>query len=129
MLSKARVLPNALAEKCVNSVRVLAAEVVEKAKSGHPGAPMGCAPIAHVLFKEIMNFSPSNPKWCNRDRFILSNGHACALLYSMLHLTGYGISIDDLQQFRQLGSLTPGHPENFLTPGVEVSTGPVSYQF
>eukprot|EP01039_Chlorochromonas_danica_P003139 gene3140-3438_t len=110
---------------CVNNVRVLAADLVEKANSGHPGAPMGCAPIAHVLFGHLMNFSPSNPKWANRDRFVLSNGHACALLYTMLHLTGYKISIDDLKQFRQLGSYTPGHPENILTPGVEVSTGPL----
>jgi transketolase len=86
---------------------------------------MGCAPIAHVLFGDIMNFSPTNPKWHNRDRFVLSNGHACALLYTMLHLTGYSVSIDDLKQFRQLGSITPGHPENFVTPGVEVSTGPL----
>jgi transketolase len=110
---------------CVNSVRVLAADTVEKAKSGHPGAPMGCAPIAHVLFGEAMNFSPSNSLWDNRDRFVLSNGHACALLYTMLHLTGYPLSMNDLKQFRQLGSLTPGHPENFVTRGVEVSTGPL----
>lgn len=112
-------------ESCINQIRVLAAEVVEKANSGHPGAPMGCAPIAHALFGKFMNFSPSNPKWANRDRFVLSNGHACALLYTMLHLTGYNLSMDDLKQFRQLGSLTPGHPENILTAGVEVSTGPL----
>jgi len=112
-------------EICVNTVRVLSADVVEKANSGHPGAPMGCAPMAHVLFGEVMNYSPSNPKWANRDRFVLSNGHACALLYSMLHLTGYDLSIDDLKAFRQLHSKTPGHPENFKTPGVEVSTGPL----
>lgn len=110
---------------CVNNIRVLAADMVEKANSGHPGAPMGCAPIAHVLFGSTMNFSPEDPKWINRDRFVLSNGHACALLYSMLHLTGYSVGIDDLKQFRQLGSITPGHPENFCTPGVEVSTGPL----
>lgn len=110
---------------CVNSVRVLAADTVEKAKSGHPGAPMGCAPIAHVLFGDVMNYSPSNHKWENRDRFVLSNGHACALLYTMLHMTGYPLSMDDLKQFRQLGSQTPGHPENFMTAGVEVSTGPL----
>eukprot|EP00286_Rhodomonas_abbreviata_P009615 CAMPEP_0181334730 /NCGR_PEP_ID=MMETSP1101-20121128/26427_1 /TAXON_ID=46948 /ORGANISM="Rhodomonas abbreviata, Strain Caron Lab Isolate" /LENGTH=181 /DNA_ID=CAMNT_0023444749 /DNA_START=124 /DNA_END=665 /DNA_ORIENTATION=+ len=99
--------------------------MVEKAKSGHPGAPMGCAPIAHVLYADVMNFAPQQPKWFNRDRFVLSNGHGCALLYSMLHLTGYSLSMDDLKQFRQIGSLTPGHPENVLTPGVEVSTGPL----
>jgi transketolase len=86
---------------------------------------MGCAPMAHLLWGEYMNFSGSFPTWPNRDRFVLSNGHACALLYSMLHLSGYGISLDDLKQFRQIDSLTPGHPENFVTPGVEVSTGPL----
>jgi transketolase len=110
---------------CVNSIRVLSADMVEKANSGHPGAPMGCAPIAHVLFGSTMHFDPSDPKWLNRDRFVLSNGHACALLYSMLHLTGYNLSVQDLQAFRQFGSYTPGHPENFVTPGVEVSTGPL----
>jgi transketolase len=99
--------------------------MVEAANSGHPGAPMGCAPIAHILWSEFMNYSPSDPKWSNRDRFVLSNGHACALLYSMLHLTGYEISINDLMKFRQLHSITPGHPENILTPGVEVTTGPL----
>lgn len=95
------------------------------AKSGHPGAPMGCAPLAHLLWSEVMNYSPSKPEWWNRDRFVLSNGHACALQYSMLHLAGYDLTIEDLKQFRQLGSLTPGHPENFVTSGVEVSTGPL----
>lgn len=112
-------------EVCVNNIRILSADMVEKANSGHPGAPMGCAPIAHVLFGSVMNFAPKHPKWFNRDRFVLSNGHACALLYSMLHLTGYELSLEDLKRFRQLGSLTPGHPENFVTPGVEVSTGPL----
>ncbi len=112
-------------EHCINTVRTLSADVVEKANSGHPGAPMGCAAIAHVLFGEEMNFSPQNPKWHNRDRFVISNGHGCALLYSMLHLTGYKVSLDDLKNFRQLHSITPGHPENVLTPGVEVSTGPL----
>ena len=117
---------DALANKCINAIRVLSADTVEKAKSGHPGAPMGCAPIAHILWTEFMNYSPSSPKWPARDRFVLSNGHACALLYSMLHLSGYeGMTIDQLKSFRQLGSLTPGHPENFLTPGVEVTTGPL----
>lgn len=111
--------------QCIDTVRIISAECVEKANSGHPGAPMGCAPIAHVLFNDIMKFSPINPGWYDRDRFILSNGHACALLYTMLHLTGYDLSLDDLKAFRQLGSKTPGHPENFMTPGVEVSTGPL----
>ena len=112
-------------EKCINTIRVLSADVVEKAKSGHPGAPMGMAPIAHMLWSEVMNYNPANPNWANRDRFVLSNGHACALLYSMLHLSGYAVSVDDLKQFRQENSITPGHPENFCTPGVEVSTGPL----
>lgn len=111
--------------RCIDNIRVLCADMVEKANSGHPGAPMGCAPIAHVLFGEMMQFSAKNSKWVNRDRFVLSNGHACALLYAMLHLTGCDMSIDDLKKFRQLGSRTPGHPENFVTPGVEVSTGPL----
>eukprot|EP00316_Scyphosphaera_apsteinii_P011194 CAMPEP_0119311442 /NCGR_PEP_ID=MMETSP1333-20130426/22425_1 /TAXON_ID=418940 /ORGANISM="Scyphosphaera apsteinii, Strain RCC1455" /LENGTH=730 /DNA_ID=CAMNT_0007315811 /DNA_START=50 /DNA_END=2242 /DNA_ORIENTATION=- len=114
-----------LEKRCVNYVRVLSAEIVQNANSGHPGAPMGCAPMAHVLWSRVMNFDPVDDLWINRDRFILSNGHACALLYSMLHLTGYSITLEDLQQFRQLDSITPGHPENHVTPGVEVSTGPL----
>ncbi|KAJ1426263.1 Transketolase, thiamine diphosphate binding domain-containing protein [Ochromonadaceae sp. CCMP2298] len=115
---------NVLETRCVDTVRVLSADMVEKANSGHPGAPMGCAPIAHVLF-DTMTYTPSHPEWFNRDRFVLSNGHSCALYYSMLHLTGYGISMDDLKAFRQFGSVTPGHPENAVTLGVEVSTGPL----
>lgn len=111
--------------KCVNTIRALSADQPSAAKSGHPGAPMGCAPMAHVLWSEVMKYSPSRPEWLNRDRFVLSNGHGCALQYSMLHLTGYGLTIDDLKNFRQLGSKTPGHPENFVTDGVEVSTGPL----
>lgn len=111
--------------KCINTIRALSADQPSAAKSGHPGAPMGCAPMAHLLWSEVMNYSPSRPEWWNRDRFVLSNGHGCALQYSMLHLTGYGLTIDDLKNFRQLGSKTPGHPENFVTDGVEVSTGPL----
>ena len=114
-----------LEQRCVNYVRVLSAEMVQQANSGHPGAPMGCAPMAHVLWSRVMAYDPKDHKWPNRDRFVLSNGHGCALLYSMLHLTGYDISLADLQQFRQIGSKTPGHPENHVTPGVEVSTGPL----
>ena len=113
------------AELCINTVRILSADMVEKAKSGHPGAPMGCAPMAYVLWTHIMKYSSSHPKWINRDRFVLSNGHCCALQYSMLHLLGYEVSLDDLRQFRQYESITPGHPENFLTSGVEVCTGPL----
>mmetsp|Transcript_5285 Transcript_5285/g.8300 ORF Transcript_5285/g.8300 Transcript_5285/m.8300 type:complete len:687 (+) Transcript_5285:50-2110(+) len=111
--------------ECVNNIRVLSADVVQKANSGHPGMPMGMAPIAHVLWDKVMNFSPTNPKWANRDRFVLSNGHGCALLYTMLHLCGYNLSMADLQKFRQLHSKTPGHPENFMTEGIEVTTGPL----
>lgn len=107
----------------VSTIRLLAVDAVSKANSGHPGAPLGMAPAAHVLLRH-MRFNPKNPEWINRDRFVLSNGHACALLYSMLHLTGYDYSIEDLKQFRQLNSKTPGHPE-FELPGVEVTTGPL----
>ncbi len=107
----------------VNTIRVLSVDTVEKANSGHPGAPMGMAPAAHVLFSK-MKFNPKDPEWPNRDRFVLSNGHAVALLYTMLHLTGYDLSMEDLKQFRQLGSKTPGHPEAH-TPGIEVTTGPL----
>jgi len=115
-----------LEKECINTIRAVSADMVQSANSGHPGAPMGCAPMAHVLWSEVMRYSPSDPDWINRDRFVLSNGHACALQYSMLHLAGYSTSsLDDLKAFRQLGSTTPGHPENFVTKGVEVSTGPL----
>lgn len=109
--------------KAINTIRALAADTVAKANSGHPGAPMGMAPAAHVLFSQLKT-NPKNPEWINRDRFVLSNGHAVALLYIMLHLTGYPISMDDLKQFRQLDSKTPGHPES-ETVGVDVTTGPL----
>ncbi|KAI8996943.1 transketolase [Pilobolus umbonatus] len=111
--------------KVVDTIRVLAADVVAKANSGHPGAPMGLAPVAHVLFNKFIHASPKNPYFINRDRFLLSNGHACALLYIMLHFLGYDLSMEDLKQFRQLDSKTPGHPERIDTPGVEVTTGPL----
>ncbi|ORY89956.1 transketolase [Syncephalastrum racemosum] len=111
-------------QQAINTVRVLAADVVKGANSGHPGAPMGCAPMAHVLFNQ-MTFNPKNPKFINRDRFVLSNGHGCALQYIYLHLLGYDVSMDDLKQFRQIGSKTPGHPESADTPGIEVTTGPL----
>jgi len=114
-----------LSEKCINQIRVTAAETVQAAKSGHPGAPMGCAPMAHLLWSEVMNYAPEDPKWPSRDRFVLSNGHGCALQYTMLHLTGYNVKLDDLKAFRQVGSITPGHPEVGVTDGVEVSTGPL----
>eukprot|EP01069_Polyplicarium_translucidae_P008735 Polyplicarium_translucidae@DN3250_c0_g1_i2.p2 len=108
--------------KCVNAIRCLGAALPDKAKSGHPGAPMGCAPMAHALFAKVMRYSAKNPLWWNRDRFVLSNGHASSLQYAMLHLSGFGVSKDDLRNFRQLGSKTPGHPEAGVTPGVEVTT-------
>eukprot|EP00771_Trimastix_marina_P000287 gnl/Trimastix_PCT/1304.p1 GENE.gnl/Trimastix_PCT/1304~~gnl/Trimastix_PCT/1304.p1 ORF type:complete len:666 (+),score=193.39 gnl/Trimastix_PCT/1304:55-2052(+) len=108
-----------------NTIRILAAETVQKAKSGHPGAPMGCAPMTHVLFSKIMKYNPRNPSWVNRDRFVLSNGHGSALLYTMLHLSGYDVTRDELKTFRQYNSRLAGHPENHLLPGVEVTTGPL----
>ena len=108
-----------------NAVRFLSLDAVEKAKSGHPGAPMGMADIAYVLWKKFLQHNPKNPNWINRDRFVLSNGHGSMLLYSLLHLTGYDISIDDIKNFRQLNSITPGHPECDITPGVETTTGPL----
>jgi transketolase len=109
----------------INTIRTLAMDAVQKANSGHPGTPMALAPLAYVLFDRFLRHSPSNPHWPNRDRFVLSNGHASMLLYSILHLTGYELSLNDLEQFRQWGSKTPGHPEYGLTAGVETTTGPL----
>jgi transketolase len=109
----------------INTIRTLAADVVGKANSGHPGAPMGLAPATQVLFTRFFNANPKSSKWFNRDRFVLSNGHACALQYIALHLAGYKLSLDDLKAFRQLDSLTPGHPEAGHTDGIEVTTGPL----
>lgn len=115
-----------LEELCINSIRFLAIDAVEKAKSGHPGLPMGAAPMAFVLWDKFMRFNPKNPKWFNRDRFVLSAGHGCMLQYALMYLAGYdSVTLDDLKQFRQWESRTPGHPENFETPGVEVTTGPL----
>lgn len=113
----------------VAAIRALSIDTVEKAKSGHPGLPMGSAPMAYVLWTRFMHHNPSNPNWFNRDRFVLSAGHGSALLYSLLHLMEYGVSIDDLKGFRQWGSLTPGHPEYMHTPGVETTTGPLAQGF
>lgn len=111
---------------CVNTIRFLAVDAVNKANSGHPGLPMGCAPMGYLLYNEVMKHNPKNPFWLNRDRFVLSAGHGCMLQYALLHLTGYdSVSVDDIKQFRQFGSVTPGHPENFETAGVEVTTGPL----
>ena len=112
-------------DKAVNGIRVLAADAVQKAGSGHPGLPLGAAAAAYELWAHHMAHDPAEPKWADRDRFVLSGGHGSTLLYALLHLFGYGISIEDLAQFRQLGSRTPGHPEYGHTPGVEATTGPL----
>ncbi|MGH8400344.1 MAG: transketolase, partial [Gammaproteobacteria bacterium] len=108
-----------------NAIRALAMDAVQQANSGHPGAPMGMADIAEVLWNDYLKHNPANPKWADRDRFVLSNGHGSMLLYALLHLTGYDLPMSELQRFRQLHSKTPGHPEHGLTPGVETTTGPL----
>lgn len=118
-----------LIQKSIDTVRVLAADAVQKANSGHPGTPMALAPLGHILWSEFMHYNPQNPQWANRDRFILSCGHACMLQYSYLHLTGYKITMKDIENFRQLHSITAGHPEYGLTPGIEVTTGPLGQGF
>ncbi|RMH02014.1 MAG: transketolase, partial [Aquificota bacterium] len=112
-------------EKIINTIRFLSLDQVERAKSGHPGMPLGASHIAYLIFDRFMRFNPQNPRWINRDRFVLSAGHASAMLYSLLFVMGYDLSLEDLKSFRQLGSKTPGHPESFLTPGVEATTGPL----
>ena len=115
----------AIDQLCINTIRTLSIDAVQKANSGHPGAPMGLAPVAYVLWDRFLRHSPSNPHWPNRDRVLLSAGHASMLLYSMLHLTGYDLPLSEIERFRQLGSQCPGHPEYNLTPGVETTTGPL----
>ncbi len=114
-----------LDQLCINTIRCLTIDAVQKARSGHPGLPMGAAALAYVLWTQHLKYNPRNPHWPNRDRFVLSAGHGCMLLYSLLHLTGYDLPLDELKQFRQWGSKTPGHPEYGLTPGVETTTGPL----
>ncbi|MCI0825951.1 MAG: transketolase, partial [Chloroflexi bacterium] len=118
-----------LDDLCINTIRFLSIDAVQQANSGHPGAPMGAAPMAYVLWDRFLKHNPTDPQWPDRDRFILSAGHASALLYSLLHLTGYDLPLDELKRFRQLGSKTPGHPEYGLAPGVEVTTGPLGQGF
>jgi transketolase len=120
---------NNLTLQSINTLRFLSADMVQKANSGHPGLPMGCAAIAYTIWTRHLRHNPLNPGWHNRDRFILSGGHGCALLYSLLHLTGYDLPLEELKNFRQWGSKTPGHPEYGLTPGVEVTTGPLGQGF
>ena len=122
-------MPTKLDQLCVNTIRMLSADGVEKANSGHPGMPMGAAAMAYVLWTRFLRHNPKNPNWSNRDRFVLSAGHGSMLLYSLLHLTGYDLPLGELQNFRQWGSKTPGHPEQGLTPGVETTTGPLGQGF
>jgi transketolase len=125
---EAPVLTN-IDQLCINTIRFLSVDAVQKANSGHPGAPLGAAPLAYILWTKFLKYNPANPYWFDRDRFVLSAGHASMLLYSMLHLTGYNLPLEQIKQFRQFGSITPGHPERELTPGVETTTGPLGQGF
>src|SRR5438445_401302 len=116
---------NALDTLSINTLRCLAIDAVQKADSGHPGLPLGASPMAYVLWQYHLKHDPSQHLWADRDRFVLSAGHGCMLLYGLLHLTGYPLSMEDLKTFRQWNSRTPGHPEHHLTPGVEATTGPL----
>ena len=116
-------------ELSINTIRTLAMDAVQKANSGHPGMPMGAAPMAYALWTQFLKFNPKNPEWLNRDRFILSAGHGCMLLYSLLYLTGYDLTLNDIKNFRQYGSKTAGHPEYGHAPGIEVTTGPLGQGF
>ncbi len=118
-----------LDELCINTMRFLAVDTVQQANSGHPGTPMGAAPMAYVLWDRFLKHNPTDPNWPDRDRFILSPGHASAMLYALLHLTWYDLPLEELKRFRQWGSKTPGHPEYGLTPGVEMTTGPLGQGF
>src|SRR6476646_132928 len=121
--------PAQLDQLSVNTIRFLSVDAVEKADSGHPGLPMDAAPMAYVLWTRFLKYNPANPGWEDRDRFVLSAGHGSMLLYSMLFLTGYDLPLEQIKQFRQWGSRTPGHPERGVTPGVEVTTGPLGQGF
>jgi transketolase len=121
--------PDQLDQLCVNAIRFLSADAVQKVNSGHPGAPMGMAPLGYTLWDRFLSHNPANPDWPNRDRFVLSAGHASMLLYSLLHLTGYDLPLEQIKKFRQMGSITPGHPERGVTPGVEITTGPLGQGF
>src|SRR5213594_4683749 len=122
-------LQEAIDGLCINTIRMLSVDAVQKANSGHPGAPMGLAPAAYVLWTRFLRHNPSNPSWPDRDRFVLSAGHGSMLLYTMLYLTGYNVPLEQIKQFRQWGSRTPGHPERGMTPGVETTTGPLGQGF
>src|SRR5512136_685731 len=118
-----------LTARAINTIRFLSADAVQQANSGHPGLPMGAAAMAYTIWTRHLKFNPAKPEWFDRDRFILSGGHGSMLLYSLLYLTGYDLSLEELKRFRQWGSLTPGHPEYGLTPGVETTTGPLGQGF
>ena len=118
-----------LDQSCIDTLRFLSVDAVQKANSGHPGLPLGAAPMAYVLWTRFLKHNPTNPGWFDRDRFVLSAGHGSMLLYSLLYATGYGLSLDEIKRFRQWGSTAPGHPERGLTPGVEVTTGPLGQGF
>src|SRR5512137_2625601 len=120
---------SSLDQVCVNSIRFLSVDAVQKANSGHPGLPLGAAPMAYVLWTRFLKHNPANPGWWDRDRFVLSAGHGSMLLYSLLYLTGYDLPLAQIQQFRQWGSRTPGHPERGLVPGVDTTTGPLGQGF
>src|SRR5450759_1208785 len=118
-----------LNQLAINTIRTISTHAFQISSSGHAGAPMGMAPMASTLWTQFLRHAPSDPSWTNRDRFLLSAGHASMLLYSLLYLTGYGLTIEDLHSFRQWGSRTPGHPERGMTPGVEATTGPLGQGF
>src|SRR5512138_2678268 len=121
--------PGDVDQLAINTIRFLSVDAVQKANSGHPGLPLGAAPMAYVLWDRFLRHNPAEPNWFDRDRFLLSAGHGSMLLYSLLHLTGYALPLEQLQRFRQWGSMTPGHPERGLTPGVETTTGPLGQGF
>jgi transketolase len=127
--AKQAVVGTELDQLCINTIRFLSVDAVQKANSGHPGLPLDAAPLAYVLWTRYLKYNPRHPDWFDRDRFVLSAGHGSMLLYSMLHLTGYDLPMDQIKQFRQFGSITPGHPERELTPGVETTTGPLGQGF
>src|SRR6185312_12724386 len=118
-------MSESLDQQCINTIRFLSVDMVQRANSGHPGLPLDAAPMTYVLWTRWLKHHPRNPHWPDRDRFVLSAGHGSALLYSLLHLTGYELALDEIKRFRQFGSKTPGHPERRHTPGVEVTTGPL----
>jgi len=124
-MTRSTVALPALDELCVNTLRFLAVDMVQKANSGHPGLPLGSAAMAYALWDRLLKFNPRDPLWPDRDRFVLSAGHGCALLYALLHVTGFDLPLEELERFRQWGSRTPGHPEYGRTPGVEATTGPL----